>query len=113
MIFIYTFVKKYPALRPINRKLMQKERIPGQYQWAHKAHKLQILDCPIKQCCHEDSLFVEMLLKSCSGNSVSGLPIRKWPGVSAWRSLGSVDMVVIRREFRMDPTYMMKVFNFS
>ena len=76
-------------------------------------HRVQKSRLTFDMYCQEESLFAGMLLKSCSGNSVSGLPIKKWPGVSAWRSLGFVDMVVMSRDFRMDSTCIMKVFSSS
>lgn len=57
-------------------------------------------------CYQEKSLFVRMLLKSCTSAVLSVVcRLKKWPGVNTCRSLEFDDMVVISREFSMDSTF--------
>lgn len=80
------------------------------YSSYHRIQKLSRIFC---KCCHRDRRLVGVEPKSGVGKLVNASLIRKWPGVRANRSLGSVDRGVSGREFRMASISMLTVLNSS
>ena len=70
--------------------------------------------CPLhsrQMCCQLGNLLLGVSPKFTCGRLVNASPIRKWPGVRTRRSLGSAEIGLSGREFKIPLTSITKVLN--